>query len=202
MKSQSHNPRKRVSRIDEFWHWFCEVAAALETNVVPPALLKELDDRVRSLDPELSWEIGPGLSKPCQLVISPNLSRDLREKARKIVTRAPTLPAWEFYAARQRKEWQYKLELGGDRLTIDASRWTFVLLRYPDGAYEVLLKGRNLPSLSHDERRQAAAITLESILGEDLILDRVSQFELVDSLKPQFAEKERPIQSLREALAG
>ena len=202
MKSQNQNPGKRASGIDEFWRWFCEVAAALETNVVPPALLKELDDRVRNLDPELSWEIGPGLSKPCQLVISPNLSRDLREEAREIVTRAPILPAWEFHAARQRKEWQYKLKLGDDHLSIDASRWTFVLLRYPDGDHEVLLKGTDLPSLSGDERRLAAAITLESILGEDLILDRVSQFELVYSLEPQFAEKERPIQSLREALAG
>jgi hypothetical protein len=202
IKSQNQNPGIRASRIDEFWHWFCEVAAALETNVVPPPLLKELDTRVRNLDPELSWEIGPGLSKPCQLVISPNLSRDLREKARKIVTRAPILPAWEFYAARQRKEWQYQLELGDGRLTIDASGWTFVLLRYPGGDHEVLLKGRDLPPLSGDERRQAAAVALESILGEDLILDRVNQFELVDSLEPRFAEKERPIQSLREALAG
>ena len=192
---------KRRSRIDEFWLWFREVAPALESNIETPAILKELDTRLRNLNPKLSWEIGPGVFKPCQLVISPNLNRDLRGKAEKIVTGAPVLPAWEFYAARQRKEWQYKLELGGDRLPIDASEWTFVLLRYPDGTHEVLLKGKDLPPLSPDERWQAAAITLESILGEEVVLDRVSEFDLVGKLEPRFADRERPIQRLREALA-
>jgi hypothetical protein len=202
MKSKNKNPRRRTSGIDEFWRWFREVAASLESDLESPELLKELDARIQNFDPKLSWEIGPGLSKPCQLVISPNLSRDLVEKAGKIVKGAPVLPTWEFYAARQRKEWHYKLELGRERLPIDASGWTFVLLRYPDGAHEVLLKGRDLPPLSGDERRNAAAIVLESILGEEVVLDRINQFDLVDKLEPQFAQKERPIQSLREALAG
>jgi hypothetical protein len=200
MKSQT--PPRGTSRIDEFWRWFSGIAATLESNLETPALLKELDTRLRNLSPKLSWEIGLGLSKPCQFVISPNLSRDLREEARKIVTRAPFLPSWEFYAVRQRKEWQYKLELGRQRLPIDASGWTFVLLRYPDGAHEVLLKGKDLPPLSSDERRQAAAIVLESILGEEVVLNRVNEFELVEKLEPQFAEKESPIQRLREALGG
>src|SRR5947209_13882550 len=137
MKSQNKRAIKGKSSIDEFWRWFRQVAAALESNIEAPSLLKELDVRLRNLDAELSWEIGPGRSKPWQLVISPNLNRDLRERASRIVTRAPTLPGWEFFAARQRKEWHYKLELGGDRLPIDASEWTFVLLLYPDGAHEV-----------------------------------------------------------------
>jgi hypothetical protein len=193
------------TKIAEFWSWFHSVAGALAANVESPALVKEIDNRVRDLDPKLSWEIGPGLSKPWQLVISPNLNRDLREKARAIVSRAPALFAWEFHAARPPKEWDYTLELEnteGDLVRLNASRWTFVLLRYPDGAHEVLLKGNDLSHLRDDERWQAAAITLESILGEDVVLDRISEFELVDDFEPRFAERQRPIQDLREAVVG
>jgi hypothetical protein len=199
MKSEK---TKNQTRINEFWSWFCDIAASLARNVENSTSLKELDIRVRDLDPKLSWEIGPGLSKPWQLVISPNLDRDLREEARAIVARAPVLPSWEFHAARQPKKWHYKLELGVDKLLLDASGWTFVLLRYPDGGHEILLKGKGLPPLSDDERWQAAAITLESILGEDMFLDKVNEFELVDELDPRFAERERPIQQLREAVGG
>jgi len=201
MKSENRSTRKRRT-ISEFWNWFRDIAGALASNVEDSTLLKELDRRVRELDPKFSWEIGPGLSKSWQLVISPNLNRDLREKARAIVARAPALPAWEFHAARQPKKWQYKVELGSDKMPIDASAWTFVLLQYPDGIHEILLKGKCLPPLSETERWQAAAITLESILGEDMVLDRVDEFELVDQLEPRFAERERPIQQLRDAVAG
>lgn len=194
--------RKRKNQVSEFWDWFRDIAEVLAANVENSSLLSKLDTRVRDLDPKLSWEVGPGLSKPWQFVISPNLNRDLRKRAREIVARAPALPAWEFHSARQPKEWHYKLELGGDKVPVDASQWTFVLLEYPDGVHEVLLQGKGLPPLSDDERWQAAAITLESILGEDMVLDRVNEFELVDQLEPRFAERERPIQDLREAVSG
>jgi hypothetical protein len=199
---KSEKTKHSQTRTVDFWDWFRGVADLLSANPEDSALLKELDGRVHNLDPKLSWEIGPGLQKPWQLVISPNLSRELREKTRLIVARAPGLPAWEFHAARQPKNWHYKLELGGDKVPIDASTWTFVLLRYPDGVREILLKGRDLPPLSEEERWQAAAIALESILGEDMFLDRVNEFELVDELEPKFAEKERPIQRLHQAVAG
>jgi hypothetical protein len=199
---KSGNQRKNLEQIKEFWNWFREVAEALAVNAENAALVRELDRKVRNLNPRLSWEIGPGLSKPWQLAISPNLDRNLREEARAIVARAPLLPAWEFHAARQPKEWHYKLELGGDKVPLDASAWTFVLLRYPDGAHEILLKGKGLPPLSDNERWQAAAITLEGILGEDVLLDTVDEFELVNELEPRFAERERPIQNLREAVMG
>lgn len=73
-------------------------------------------------------------------------------------------------------------------------------MRYPDGSHELLLQGENLPPLDDDDRWQAAAITLESILGEDVLLDKINEFELVDELEPRFAEKRKPIQRLRETV--
>lgn len=64
----------------------------------------------------------------------------------------------------------------------------------------MLLQGDNVTSLDDDERWQAAAITLESILGEEVLLDKIGEFELVDELEPRFAEKRQPIQRLRETV--
>lgn len=159
---------------------------------------------MRELDSELSWEVGPGSCEPWQLVISPNLDRDLRPKAQEIISHAPVVQGWEFHSARRPKEWDYQLLMkrsdGREPVQLDASRWAFVLLRYPDGEQEVLLQGDNLSALDEDERWQAAAITLESILGEELLLDKISEFGLVDRLEPRFAEKRRPIQRLRETV--
>jgi hypothetical protein len=88
----------------EFWSWFCLTAEAIALNPHDSALLAELDVRVQRLNPKFSWEIGPGLSKPWQLVISPSLNRDLRELAKSIVAASPALRDWEFHSARQPKK--------------------------------------------------------------------------------------------------
>jgi len=194
------------SKAAEFWGWFQLVAAQLAEDFTNRQLLTVLDPQIRELNPSLSWEVGPGLVKPSQLVISPNLDRSLLAESRSIVSAAPALPQWEFHWCRQPKEWNYRLEMnsseGGTSLRVDASTWTFVLLQYPDGAREVLLKGRNLPSLTDDERWQAAALVLEGVLGEELMLERVDDFELVDKFDRQFEAKARPISLLRHAMAG
>lgn len=194
------------NKINEFWAWFRDSAETLTSDVRNPALLSELDRRVSGLAPALSWEIGPGQSKPWQFVLSPDLDRGLRDLAHSIVASAPDLNDWEFYSARQPKEWDYKFELLGEtsehRIAIDAGNWTFVLLQYPDGFREVLLKAPELPTLENDDRWRAGAIVLESILGEDAFLEKIGDFELLTELEPQFAEKERPIQGLRSAVLG
>jgi hypothetical protein len=196
----------RELRIEQFWDWFRSIVPALEADVSNGTILQELDARVHQLDPKLSWEIGPGVSGPWQLVISPNLDRALRLRAREIISQAPVIAGWKFYPARMPKEWQYRFLLarsdGKTPLELDASSWGFVLLQYPDGAREILLKAQNLPILDSVERWQAAAITLESILGEDVLLDKVGEFELVDELEPDFADKVQPIERLRKAVLG
>jgi hypothetical protein len=191
-------------KIEEFWSWFRSIAPSLAANIENRSLLEELNARMQELDSALSWEIGPGAHEPWQLVISPNLDRDLRSKTQEIISNAPVIQDWEFHSARRPKDWDYRLLMersdGREPLQLDTSGWGFVLLRYPDGGQEVLLQGDNLSPLDDDERWQAAAITLESILGEDVLIDKVNEFDLVDQLEPRFAEKPKPIQYLRGTL--
>lgn len=193
------------TKINEFWNWFQSVESSLAANIENPSLLQQLDARMHELDSMLSWEVGPEAYEPLQLVISPNLDRDLRRRAQEIVSHAPVIQGWEFHSARRPKEWDYQLLMErseGEPVRLDTSAWNFVLLRYPDGSEDVLLEGSNLPGLNADERWQAAAITLESTLGEELLLDRIHDFELVEQLESRFAEKRRPIQQLRQAVRG
>ena len=85
---------------------------------------------------------------------------------------------------------------------LDATGWGFVLLEYPDGKHEVLLQANNLPELDGDERWQAAAIVLESILGEEVLMNTIDEFELLDQLEPRFAQRRQSIQGLRAAVLG
>jgi hypothetical protein len=193
----------KPKKISAFWAWFSSISDELAANVEEKAVLEELDKKVRDLHPGLSWEIGPGRTREWQLVISPNLDRELRSLARAIVAQAPVLPEWQFYAARRPKDWNYQFQIGtegGHLRNLDASRWKFVLLEYPDETQEILLQASDAISLREDERWQAAAIVLESILGEDMVLDRIGEFELVGELEPQFAADARPIQELRDVL--
>lgn len=194
------------SSISDFWDWFCSYAEAISADVENQDRLIELDRRVLGLAPGLSWEIGPGKLKPWQLVISPNLDHKLRETSRSIVAQAPNLDNWEFYSARQPKDWKYKFELrnegNAEKFFIDASNWDFVLLSYPDGDREIILKAPGLRALSDEERWHVGAIVLESVLGEDAYLESVGDFELVDEFETQFSAHARPIQLLRAALMG
>ena len=189
---------------EEFWTWFQSIASSLGADIENRALLEELDARLHRFDSRLSWEIGPGEIESWQLVVSPNLDPDLRPAAQKIIFHAPVIPDWEFHFARRPKEWDYKLLMqrsdGREPLRLDASGWGFVLLRHPDGSHEIVLQGDNLASLDDDERWHAAAITLESILGEELLLNKITAFELVDQLEPRFAESRKSIHGLRETV--
>ncbi|MGA2046330.1 MAG: hypothetical protein ABSG96_01490 [Terracidiphilus sp.] len=191
---------------DEFWSWFGENCDVIAADVGNQSLVRELDRMVLNLAPGLSWEIGPGLSKPWQFVISPSLDRGLQVIAKTVVASAPNLESWEFFSARQAKDWDYRIkfqrENDGGELAINAKNWTFVLLRYPDGFREILLKGRESSVLSEEDSRMACSVVLESILGEDALLDSVDQFELVAELESRFEEGERPIQELRAAVMG
>jgi hypothetical protein len=190
------------SLVEAFWQRFACIADQLRRTPEDAFLLRALDAWVRELHPSVSWEIGPGKHAAWQLAISPSLHPELLPVTRKVVSRAPAIREWEFYSTRQPKEWDLRFELQqepGPPLAIDASDWTYVLLRYPDGRYEVVLHGTNISSLDRDARDQAAAITIEGILGEEPMLGAIDAFELTDELDPELAGRARPIRTLASA---
>ncbi|HET6843537.1 MAG TPA: hypothetical protein VFK06_17930 [Candidatus Angelobacter sp.] len=195
------DPRK----IDEFWAWFVEVSDSLIAGIERPGLMSRLDDLVRGLHPGLIWEISVGMKTIRQLTISPNFNRDLLPVARRILFNAPVLPHWEFYATRTPKEWNYKVLLKSHAerpVELDVNDWVFILLSAPDGGWHVLLSGKNLPLLTDSQRRQAAGDVLCNILGEQLVMDVITEFELVHRFHHYLAHRATSIRFLPVAIAN
>ena len=194
---------QRDSLIKQFWDWFSSISERLASDFEDPEILAELDNRVKQLDSRLSWELGPGIRKTNQLVISPNLDSALLPVTRGIINESPILSAWEFHPARLPKKWDFLFFLQGEDkapVRLDATRWRYVLLQYSDSSREVILLADSLPQLNDDDKWQAAAIVLESELGEELLLEQLENFQLVESLEPELSRKTKPIQSLRSVV--
>lgn len=194
----------RAQDISDFWNWFASKTGVIGFDPTEPEFVRALDEKVRRVESELSWEIGPGQVKTWALVISAGFRAELRSIARAVIEAAPKLPEWEFLSSRPPKDWDYVFQLQrneGEALQIDASDWTFLLLQYPDGSREILLKGDAASQISDDERREAATIVLESILGEEKLMDFAGSYELVGDIDARFIAGQRPIQQLSEAIS-
>jgi hypothetical protein len=192
-------------KIEEFWRCFQSVSADLLAGTHDELLLTGLSNHLNAIDPGLIWETSPGESKRCQLTISPNLDKKLRETAQKIVSAAPALEDWEFHHARRPRKWDYTLTLDNERgapIEIDASGWVFIALNSPSGTYQVLLHGGDLPPLTNDQRWQAAEAVLVNLLGEEVVLGVIHDFGLLPTLEPLDALSTKPLCLLRETVAG
>jgi hypothetical protein len=180
-----------AKQIHDFWEWFIAVSDRLVAEPENEALLRQLDERVREIHRGLTWEICPGGFRFSRFTISPNLDPELRNTAREIIHAAPVLAHWEFYATRQPKAWDYKVHIDdhkGHRFEVDVSDWVFLLVYCSDGKQAVLLSSKTMPMLNEDQRRQAATDVLCNLLGEDVVMDRIVDFEFGCGFQSSIAE--------------
>ncbi|PSR55666.1 hypothetical protein AHMF7605_20235 [Adhaeribacter arboris] len=161
-----------------FWKWFVDNKDKLESDNYEPTILQRLDETISSWD--LNWEIGPGQSKENSLTISPKGSPALLQLTEQIISKAPTVDKWEFYSTKQPKENWYLLELSHDNISVDASEWEYVLLKYKDGKIEVLVKAENLMEYDKDTKELIVEIILMNLLGERMFMERVDYFDVVE----------------------
>jgi hypothetical protein len=192
------------AKIARFWSWFAENRKLLQGSAVPQALLTQLTLQLESIDERLSWELGPGKTAPAQLVISPNLQREVFQISTRIISLAPHFDGWDFFPARPQKQWSSQILLNSDEgtgMAINCDSWIFVLLEYPDDAKEILLSRESSdPILSERQRWEASTIFLESELGEQNLLNLECDYELLDNFEPRFANVARSARILREVL--
>ena len=170
----------RPERVDSFWKWFVEQQAALAVDQVEAGLLEDLDERVRDLG-DFDWEIGPGKKQRCFLALSPRGDREGLAHTREVMSRAPSVAGWEFYAAKPPRDWSlvFTMERRGEELSIDATAWEFVAYLFKDGTFDVLLKPPATPLLSEEEAQCAAIVIVDGELGEATRLELVGSIEVV-----------------------
>ena len=142
-----------ITAIINFWEWFARNCRNFGANLENEHLLSELDAQVKRLG-SFSWEIGPGKTKDHLLVISPSGDVDMLQETKIIIDNAIACDGWEYYYAKQPKQWDlrfYFVTGKGARLEVDAAQWEYVLLRFEDGMFTIIIKASDLQHLDDND---------------------------------------------------
>jgi hypothetical protein len=185
-------------KIELFWDWFSSIANKFGERFENQGLVHELDLRICGLGP-IAWEIGPGLLSPdyASLVFSPAGERSLIPLTEEIVAQAPDCRGWEFYSCRPAKKWQRIFLVEDDtdnEYRVDASKWEYILLRYDDGFFDVLLECPSLAVVPDSLYASIGEILVEGEVGEKLRLDCIDRIECFKSFDDRYKGKGRPIE--------
>ena len=203
--SRPQIPRTKLSSeppsdaaIAAFWAWFVSVAEQLSKDFANQQLLNLLDEQVAHLG-EVSWEIGPGVQAQNALIITPDGSKEWLATTQRIIGRAPVIPTWELHWARPPKRWNLEFTLGTSigQICVDAKPWRYVLFRFPDNSFDIVIEQNNL-EIPDGDRYSASVIVLDGILGEHLRLELFVEVDSLETFPPQQASKATRITNLAD----
>jgi len=195
-----------VSRdqIDRFWKRFVELLDQIGDRFESRRVVDEINRLVCGFG-NVSWEFGPGFhdENAKAFVLSPSGDLDLLPITRAIIAAAPDCPGWEFHSAKPVKRWDRNILIesrDGTVTAVDASNARYVLLRYPDGMFIVLIADQQLSNLSAEQQRTAAEILLDAELGEEIRMTLVCEVEVQREFDDQTESKSTSIEHIREHL--
>ncbi len=177
--------------ITAFWVWFSENCQSFGNHFENTALIKELDKRVSGLG-NLTWEVRPGKKSAKALVISPNGNLELLPLTKQIVANATACAGWAFYYAKPPKTWEliFKIKTQDSMwVEIDASGWEYILLRYEDGMFEIVLKALAIYELNDGDKQVAAEILLDGVMGEELRMTTICSVDIVLEFEDAYQDK-------------
>lgn len=188
------------NRIRKFWEWFSTNYKSFGDNFENEELLEELDRRIGDLG-GFAWELGPGIQAANMLVISPGGQISLLSQTKEVVFFAPDIEDWEFHYAKPLKQWDdFVFEIykeNGELVEIDASFWRYVLLRYNDGMFGIIIKA-DLIGFTRQEQITAAEILLDGVLGEEKRILAIAEIEIVPEFEDRYVNKSNDIKMLAE----
>lgn len=193
-----------VSAIDAFWRWFAREAdgiARLQESRDTRSVAALIAPRVEAIHPKLGWEVGPGKQRRSFLTITPNADRKLRPLTEEIVRRAPGLPDWEFYAARQPRPAPPEINVSNPPVRVTTTGWRFSAEEDAvAGVIHLVVVDPALARLDEQARGYALFIYLDAVLGEDGVERWIGQLDVAPDgrdLGPL-----RPISELPGLVAG
>lgn len=191
------------TKIDAFWKWFSSNCQTLEEMLArgdTKGIADRMQHRIKSLFPQVGWEIGPGESKRYFLAIT--LNGDLRniDVVQQIIERAPVIEDWEFYAGRPKRPWQKKLILhnpAGQAVELDIESWQYGLVGFQDNSFfDVSIFAPHLPKMDLAAKQQMLETVLQACLGEQVALQRLDKMEFVDSPSEEWFKNATPMRNL------
>lgn len=196
-------PEKNMNNLDveNFWTWFETNKELFRPEIISNENIDKLNSKILSLG-DFDWEIREGITKENLLIISPGGNLDLIESTKSVIALAPLLSEWEFLHYKPSKKWDYKLSIeeGCVKRMIDASEWEYVLFKFNDGCYDVLIKAHSISSLDVDYQYDLIDLVLENILGEEMSFKLIKNVEIVSDFDKESIDKKSNIKCLKEHL--
>jgi uncharacterized protein DUF695 len=157
--------------IGAFWSWWSESGAALVADAiarqVPADLSDVLTDLIARIDPDLEWELGPGLHAQHVLIVTAAGNPSRRAVARRWLRAAPPSDrTWE-YADLRRPGPAFTIRFDGlPPIPIDEA----VVSMEPDSSsIHVGVHHPAFPELPVDVQRRVTFLMLDLVLGEEMV---------------------------------
>lgn len=188
-------------KMEEFWEWF-----ANNEKLIAEILNDDFHDGRKSLARNMdnfilqfgmfTWEMGPVEGK-YYLTISPNGNEELLEVSKELVSYAPVLSQWEFYASKPKREWDLKFRVFDDLMTghdVDASDWEYYIERVSTASkIKVFIAAKSIAHLDEHTKASAADLVVTSLVGEEYKIRNVDSIKVVNSFETTEAAKPKSI---------
>lgn len=167
--------------INSFWSWIKNNIEYLAPKKITTEYINLLDEEIGKLA-DFSWEIGfDNIVNKNFLTISPEGDTELLELSRTIINEAPTIEGWIFYSAKPPKQWKliFNLLINGEKIQFNATEWKYILYKYPDNVYDIVIKVPQFYMPYKEYFHQIGDIAVTGELGEEFVIEYVNEIELV-----------------------
>ncbi|MGN7706874.1 hypothetical protein [Chryseobacterium sp. 22543] len=171
----------KEKEFNNFWNWIKIDIEYLAPKKITTEYVNLLDAEIERIG-DFSWEIGfDNRVNKNFLTISPEGDAELLELSRKIINEAPFIKDWIFYSAKPPKQWKliFNLLINDEKIQFNASEWKYILYKYPDNVYDIVIKVPKsyLPYAEYFYQIGDIAVTGE--LGEAFVIEYINEIELV-----------------------
>ncbi|RZU19838.1 uncharacterized protein DUF695 [Kribbella rubisoli] len=186
--------------IGAFWSWWSGSGATAVADAItrrqPTDVNVELNERIARINPDLEWELGPGLHATHVLIVTAAGNPAQRAVARRWLRAAPPSDqTWE-YADLRRPGPAVTIQFDG--LPPVATDESVVSIEPDTASVHVGVHHPVFASLSVDAQRRVTFLILDLVLGEEMVETWVGA---IDTL-PAPPDDAVPIDSLLPAVAG
>ncbi|QIH34490.1 hypothetical protein [Sphingobacterium sp. DR205] len=170
-----------VNKINAFWKWFVKNANHFLPKSISNEYVELLDNEIEKFG-DFGWEIGfDNKVNKNFLTISPDGDRGLFELSKTIISQSPNLEDWIFYSSKPPKQWKliFQLLIDDEKVEFNADEWKYVLYKYPDNVYDVVIKVPISYKPYEKYFYEIGDIAVTGELGEGFVIEYVNVIELV-----------------------
>lgn len=176
-----------LRQIHDWWQEFTDKADEIDALFRRAAdwdLPGWMNKNLQSIHPQLMWEFGPAVKGTGhRLVITPEISTELRPLAEAIVNQAPALRNWEFYTYRLSEDLDAALSTVEARCELDVRDITVNVATGEHNRIDLIYRWESMPA-DDEQAFNSAFVATESLLGEEMLDRWVGTIQLVDRSTP------------------